>query len=118
MNPPSGNPFKPGFGAQPEPASPTEVVKANPDAHPEAQEPNLNAGIIADKQLRVELDNQLQKLKALPASRERALSRTNLEQAIMWLGMDLKRLNDTRPYPSSYDPSNTKVEPTADGLKL
>jgi hypothetical protein len=37
----------------------------------------------------------------------------------MWLGMDLKRLNDTNPYPSSKDPSTgDKIEPTADGLKL
>lgn len=36
----------------------------------------------------------------------------------MWLGMNLKRLNDTRPYPNSYDPSNAKVDPTADSLRL
>lgn len=77
-----------------------------------------DAGIIADKELRRDLDAQLQKLKALPPSRERSLSITKIQEAIMWLGMDLKRLNDTRPYPSSYDPSTTKVEPTADGLKL
>lgn len=74
--------------------------------------------VIADKELRRDLDAQLQKLKALTASRERAHSITKIQEAIMWLGMDLKRLNDTRPYPSSYDPSNAKVEPTADGLKL
>ena len=138
----------------------------------------LDADIIANKELRRDLDAQLQKLKRLVPSRERAICITNLEQSIMWLGMDLKRLNslrpsepqvtktlrqlageayhrygsvtgfknfqgnpmpafddlpDTikrawehavapidsgRPYPSSYDPSNTKVEPTAEGLKL
>ena len=37
----------------------------------------------------------------------------------MWLGMDLKRLNEPNPYPSSKDPSTGSViEPTADGLKL
>ena len=37
----------------------------------------------------------------------------------MWLGMDLKRINDTNPYPSSKDPSTgTKIEPNADNLKL
>ena len=37
----------------------------------------------------------------------------------MWLGMDLKRLNQPNPYPSSKDPSTgSKIEPTADGLKL
>ena len=79
---------------------------------------DLDAQVIADKELRRDLDAQLQKLKALPPSRERSLSVTKIQEAIMWLGMDLKRLNDTRPYPSSYDPSTTKVEPTADGLKL
>lgn len=79
---------------------------------------DTDAGIVADKELRRDLDAQLQKLKALPPSRERSLAVTKIQEAIMWLGMDLKRLNDTRPYPSSYDPSSTKVEPTADGLKL
>ena len=37
----------------------------------------------------------------------------------MWLGMDLKRIHDTNPYPSSKDPSTgTKIDPTADNLKL
>lgn len=86
-----------------------------------AQSPSpesVDQNVIADKELRVALDAALQKLKALAPSRERSLSVTKIQEAIMWLGMDLKRLNDTRPYPSSYDPSNAKVEPTADGLKL
>ena len=74
--------------------------------------------VIANKELRRDIDAQLQKLKGLPPSRERALSITKLQEAIMWLGMDLKRLNEPNPYPSSYDPSTLKVEPTADGLKL
>lgn len=93
------------------------MIEQNPITPEEAKAQN-DAGIIADKSLRVELDNSLQKLKSLPSSRERSISITKVQEAIMWLGMDLKRLNDTRPYPSSYDPSNTKVEPTADGLKL
>jgi len=36
----------------------------------------------------------------------------------MWLGMDLKRLNEANPYPDSYKPENDKIAPTADGLKL
>lgn len=37
----------------------------------------------------------------------------------MWLGMDLKRLGNENPYPSSKDPSTgDKIEPTADNLKL
>lgn len=74
--------------------------------------------IIADKQLRVDIDAILQVLKALPPSRERSLARTKLEEAVMWLGMDLKRLGTPNPYPNSRDVGNTIVDPTADGLKL
>ncbi len=100
----SGNPFKPGFHS-------SQAEALNKDAVRDAE-------IVYTKELRVGLDGQLQKLKSLPPSRERSLSITKIQEAIMWLGMDLKRLNDTRPYPNSYDPTNTKVDPTADNLKL
>lgn len=74
--------------------------------------------VISNKELRVGLDKHLQTLKSLPGSRERSLAITKLQEAIMWLGMDLKRLNEDNPYPDSYDPSNTKIAPTADGLKI
>ena len=74
--------------------------------------------VIADKKARVGLDEWLQKIKMLPPSRERSLSITKIQESIMWLGMDLKRLNEPNPYPDSYDPSNTKIAPTADNLKL
>lgn len=74
--------------------------------------------IIKNKELRRDIDEQIQKVKSLPASRERSLSITKLQEAVMWLGMDLKRLNEPNPYPDSKDPSNTKIQPTADGLKL
>jgi hypothetical protein len=72
-----------------------------------------------DKELRRDLDAQLQVLKSIPASRERALAITKLQESIMWLGMDLKRINEgPGPYPQSYNPDSPVVEPTADGLKL
>jgi hypothetical protein len=71
-----------------------------------------------DKSLRVTLDDALQTLKSLPGSRERSLSITKLQEAIMWLGMDLKRLGNPNPYPHSYDPDSPVVSPTADNLKL
>lgn len=71
-----------------------------------------------DKQLRKNLDEQLQILKQLAPSRERALCVTKLQEAIMWLGMDLKRLGTPTPYPHSYDTSSSIVSPTADNLKL
>ncbi len=75
--------------------------------------------IIANKQLRKDLDEKIQEVKNLPPSRERSICITKLQEAVMWLGMDLKRLNDENPYPSSKDPSTgDKIEPTADGLKF
>ena len=58
------------------------------------------------------------------ASRERSIAITKLQEAVMWLGMDLKALAEenpgllANPYPSSKDPSTLKIEPTADRLKL
>lgn len=80
--------------------------------------------IVANKELRRDTDVLIQKLKDLPPSRERALAITKLQEAVMWLGMDLKRISEARPevlpnpYPNSKDPSNTTVDPTADKLKL
>lgn len=78
------------------------------------------------KQARKDADVVIQGIKAgtLP-TRETSLAVTKLQEAVMWLGMELKRINETfpelgltNPYPNSKDPSNTKIEPTADGLKL
>ena len=101
---------------------------------------NQDAHIILDKELRRDIDSIIQKLKdaskfrAIPqehdapitsrTSRERSLAITKLQEAVMWLGMDLKAINDEtpgaveNPYPNSKDPSNTRIDPTADGLKL
>ena len=75
--------------------------------------------VVETKQLRKDLDVQLQILKgSLRKSRERSIAITKIQEAIMWLGMDLKDLNEPNPYPKSYDPSSPQIEPTADGLKL
>lgn len=74
--------------------------------------------IVANKQLRKDLDEKIQQVKNLPTSRERSLAITKLQEAVMWLGMDLKRLNEADPYPNSKDPSTDKIDPTADNLKL
>lgn len=75
--------------------------------------------VVANKQLRKDVDEKIQELKSLPSSRERSLAITKLQEGVMWLGMDLKRLNEENPYPHSKDPSTGDViEPTADGLKL
>lgn len=73
----------------------------------------------AIKQLRKDIDEIIQRVKELDPCRETSLAITKLQEGVMWLGMDLKRLNETDPYPSSKDPSTgTKIEPTADGLKF
>lgn len=75
--------------------------------------------VVANKQLRKDIDEKIQKIKNLPPSRERSLAITKLQEGVMWLGMDLKRLNEENPYPSSKDPSSgDKIEPTADGLRF
>jgi hypothetical protein len=79
--------------------------------------------IIQVKTLRRDIDAQIQQVKSLKSSRELSLVITKLQEGVMWLGMELKRVNEltgvgTNPYPNSKDPSNTKIEPTADGLKL
>ena len=70
------------------------------------------------KAFRLELDAILQDMKSLLDSREIALSHTRIQEAIMWLGMELKSSGTPNPYPHSYNPGNAIVDPTADGLKL
>ena len=80
---------------------------------------NMPSEIVSDKRLRIGIDGLLQQLKSLPGSRERVLAITKLQEAIMWLGMDLKRLNPNGdPYKNGNDASNEIVDQTSDGLKL
>jgi hypothetical protein len=80
--------------------------------------------IISTKQRRVDLDAIIQALRELPPSREVSIAITKTQEAVMWLGMNLKQINEQtpgaspNPYPNSRDVTNTKIEPTADGLKL
>lgn len=71
------------------------------------------------KHLRKQIDNIIQDVKQLESCRETSLVITKLQEAVMWLGMDLKRLGAPNPYPNSKDPSTGDVvEPTADNLKF
>ncbi len=82
--------------------------------------------VVRVKALRREIDLIIQSTRELPPSRERALAITKLQEGVMWLGMDLKRIGEenpslvaaANPYPRSKDPSSTVIDPTADGLKL
>lgn len=70
------------------------------------------------KQLRKDIDDCIQRVKELENSRETSLAITKLQEAVMWLGMNLKRLGEANPYPESKNSESSTIEPTADGLKL
>jgi len=86
--------------------------------------PTTEEEVTSLKQYRKDIDGQIAKLKLWPPTRERSLAVTKLQEAVMWLGMDLKRIGEANPgmvanpYPHSKDPSNVIIDPTADGLKL
>lgn len=83
----------------------------------------IEMAITEIKQLRKDIDSNIQRVKGLKSSHETSLVITKLQEGVMWLGMELKRINDTfgvgsNPYPNSKDPSNTVIDKTAYGLKL
>lgn len=79
---------------------------------------DITKEVPAIKQLRKDTDDIIQRVRELEPCRETSLVITKLQEAVMWLGMDLKRLNQPNPYPESKDPNSMKIEPTADGLKM
>ena len=79
---------------------------------------NVREEVSAVKALRRDLDEQLQRIKSLTPSRETSLAVTKMQECIMWLGMRLKAIGETDPYPESRNPDSPIIEPTADGLKL
>ena len=73
------------------------------------------------KSLRVGIDALLQAMHRLVAeesSDEMITATRRARESVMWMGMELKRLGELNPYPNSYNPTNTVVDPTADNLKL
>ena len=79
---------------------------------------DIKVEVPAIKQLRKDIDDVIQRVRTLESCRETSLVITKLQEAVMWLGMDLKRLNQPDPYPESKNPHSMRIEPTADGLKL
>lgn len=79
-----------------------------------------DAQVGRSKSWRVALDSILQEIKCNDRkSRERSLAITKIQEAIMWLGMDLKDINDGLScYPEGYNPASPVVNPVSDGLKL
>ena len=79
---------------------------------------DITREVPAIKQCRKDIDEIIQRVRELDSCRETSLVITKLQEAVMWLGMDLKRLNEPNPYPESKDPTSMRIEPTADGLKM
>lgn len=79
---------------------------------------DITKEVPAIKQLRKDTDDIIQRVRGLEPCRETSLVITKLQEAVMWLGMDLKRLNQPNPYPESKNPESMRIEPTADGLKM
>ena len=79
---------------------------------------DITKEVPAIKQCRKDIDEIIQKVRELDSCRETSLAITKLQEAVMRLGMDLKRLNEPNPYPESKDPTSMRIEPTADGLKM
>lgn len=85
----------------------------------ESPQMDYETEVVSIKQLRKKGDNLIQQIKYLPGSAEKTLAMRKFQEGVMWLGMDLKRLGEANPYPSSKDPSTgAKIEPTADNLKF
>ena len=74
---------------------------------------------MATKAERKALDECLQRLKNLDRTSEVLLAITKTKEAIMWLGMNCKEWNGGKScYEHCYDPTNARVDPVADGLKM
>ena len=72
--------------------------------------------VIMSKQVRVDVDDILRRLHNMEGCREVSLVITKLQEGVMWMGMNLKRLRETNPYPESRNTNNNDIAPTADGL--
>ena len=97
---------------------------------------NKLEAIAISKQFRRDADELLQRMKAhkidlmkhgqSPTDFEdqgeviaqHILSTRDLESCIMRQGMTLKYIGNLTPYPESYNPASSVVEPTSDGLKM
>ena len=79
---------------------------------------DITKEVPAIKQLRKDTDEIIQRVRELEPCRETSLVITKLQEAVMWLGMDLKRLNQPNPYPESKNLESMRIKQTADGFKM
>lgn len=79
---------------------------------------DVNLEIRKIKQLRKEVYDIIQEVKALDNCREVQICMTKLQEADMWLDMDLKRIYDINPYSNSKNTlTETIIENTCNNLK-
>lgn len=98
-----------------------DFIMGNPADHEKLTEEQFNElEIKGNKQLRVYIQDVLNKVEELPRTRERSLVYTKLQEAKMWVGQDLMRLREKgifegkHPYPEGDNPSNTIIYPTVE----
>jgi len=99
--------------------TPTE----DPTQTPQREMTPIELEISKIKGARVAADQVIQDLRAMVPTPERNVAIVKFQEGIMWLGMDLKRIKaesgvGENPYPESYNPASTRIEPTADNLKM
>ena len=75
-----------------------------------------NNQVIMSKQVRIDTDDIIRRLHNMEGCREVSLAITKLQEGVMWMGMNLKRLREANPYPNSKNVNNETIEPTADKL--
>lgn len=75
-------------------------------------ETDFTEQVLKVKDLRSKIKTLLYDLIVLGPSREKALCRTKLQEASMWLGMELRRLADDKSvYANGNDPTTAVVDP-------
>ena len=112
-----------------------EAIAERSKACADPQKMNRDITICSIKRMRRGLDHILQEIKTAEfnqnilslaecgfrsdANMALLEAEVNIKQAIMWLGMTMKALNDgVSCYKEGYDPTSPKVEPTPDGIKM
>ena len=96
---------------------------------------NRNAGAMSPESARKRAEETIVSVKearraltdierALPGgSRPLAVAHTKLEEAVMWLGKELQRINEEfpglapNPYPNSRNPESPVIDPPAEEIK-
>lgn len=103
----------------PEDSTPEQEEEGTQRAEGLSRGTSMETQIIETKQLRKDLDDVIQGIRVLSSQSEETIhARHYATNALMWLGMNLKRLGNPNPYPNSRDTSNTIVDKTAAGLKI